>query len=86
MKCNNIHKIEEKNTVFKILIESKFCQDQNKWKHKLIPIEVNKNISDKVVDPLIFKNTYSLIKMLHMFLVKYESKFGCRRCLSSYLK
>ena len=31
-------------------------QEENKWKHNLIPIEVSENESDRVVDLLIYKN------------------------------
>ena len=33
-----------------------FYQDGDKWKHILIPIEISKNESDKVIDLLIYKN------------------------------
>ena len=49
-----------------------------------MPIETNKNNSDRVVDLLIYKNHCDLIEKLHAFLGKHDSKFVCRRCLSSY--
>ena len=61
-----------------------FYQDNNNWKHKLIPIEVSKNDSDKVIDLLIYKNHYALIKKLNVFLGNHICKFICRNCLSSY--
>ena len=33
-----------------------FYQYQNKWRHKLIPVEVCKIDSDRVIDLLIYKN------------------------------
>ena len=33
----------------------------NKWRHKLIPIEVGKKESDKLIDLAIYKNHYVLI-------------------------
>ena len=43
------------------IFELNFNRDQNEWKHNLIPIEVSKNDSDKVIDLLIYKNHYALI-------------------------
>ena len=61
-----------------------FHQAQNKWKHKLIPIENSKNESDKVVDLIIYNNQYALKKKLKVFLVNPNENFICRRCLNSY--
>ena len=49
-----------------------------------LPIEISKNGSDKVVDLLIYKNHYALIKKLHVFLADHNKSFVCRRCLNSY--
>ena len=49
----------------------------------LIPVEVGKNDSDKVVDLAIYKNHYVLVKKLDVFL-DHNKKFVCRQCLSSY--
>ena len=56
----------------------------HQWKHKLIPIEVSKNNSERVIDLMIYKNHYVLIKTLHVFLGKKDCKFVCRRCLTCY--
>ena len=61
-----------------------FYQDGDKWKHNLIPIEINKNESDNVIDLLIYKNLYAIIKKLHVFLGDYNKSFVCRRCVNSY--
>ena len=53
-------------------------------KHKLVPIGIIKNNSEGVVEKLIKKNLYDLIKTLHVFLGKKDSTYICRRCLSSY--
>ena len=60
-----------------------FYQDQNKWKHELIPNEVSKNESDRVIDLLIYKNQYTLNKKLNVYLGDHNKKFTCRQCLSS---
>ena len=64
--------------------ELSFYQDQNKGKHKLIPIQKNKNGSDRVVNLLIYKNLYVLIKNLDVVLGDRIRKIERRRCLSSF--
>ena len=59
-------------------------QNQNKWKHNLIPIEISKTDSDRVIDLLIYKNPYALIKKLNVFSGNHNMNFICRRCLISY--
>ena len=51
---------------------------------KLIPIEVSKNDSDRVIDLAIYKNHYILIKKLNVFLGDHHKTFICRRCFNSY--
>ena len=48
------------------------------------PIEISKSESDKVIDLLIYKNHYALIKKLNVFLGDHHKTFIYRRCLSSY--
>ena len=55
-KCSDIHKFIELNNLSVNIFELIFYQDQNQWKHKLIPIEVSKNDSDRVIDLAIYKN------------------------------
>ena len=83
-KCSDVHKFIELNNLSVNIFELSFYQDQNQWKHKLIPIEVNKNNSDRVIDLAIYKNHYVLIKKLDVFLGDHNKRFICRRCLSSY--
>ena len=83
-KCNNVHIFNELNNLPTNIFELVFYQDQNKWRHKLIPVEVSKNISDRLIDLAIYKNHYILIKKLDVFLGDHNKKFVCRRCLSSY--
>ena len=61
-----------------------FYQDQNKWRHKIIPFEVSKNESDRVIDLLIYKNHYALIKKLNIVSGDHHKTFICRSCLNSY--
>ena len=83
-KCSDIHKFNELNNLSVNEYELNFYQDGSKWKHNLIPIESSKNESDKVVDLLIYKNHYALIKKLHVFLGNHNKNFLCRRCLNSF--
>ena len=61
-RCSDVHKFNELNNLSFNRFELKFYQGQNKWKHKLLPIEVNKNDSDRVIDLAIYKNHYVLIE------------------------
>ena len=83
-KCSDVHKFNELNSLSVNLFELNFYQDQSQWKHKLIPIEISKNNSDKVIDLAIYKNHYVLIKKLDIFLGDHNKKYICRRCLKSY--
>ena len=83
-RCSDVHKFNELNNLSVNIFELNFYQDQNKWRHKLLPIEVSKNDSDRVIDLAIYKNHYVLIKKLDVFLGDHNKKVICRRCLSSY--
>ena len=83
-KCSDVHKFIELNNLSVKIFEINFYQDKNKWRHKLIPIEISKNGSNRVIDLAIYKNHYVLIKNLEVFLVDHNKKSICRRCLSSY--
>ena len=83
-RCSDVHLFNELNNLSVNIFELSFYQDQNQWKHKLIPIEISKNDSDRVVDLAIYKNHYVLIKKLDVFLGDHNKKYICRRCLSSY--
>ena len=83
-KCIDVHKFNELNNLSINIFELNFYQGQNKWKHKFIPIETIKNISDRVIDLAIYKNHYILIEKLDVFLGDHNKKFICRQCLRSY--
>ena len=84
VKCSHFHRFNELNNLSVNIFEVNFYQDQNQWKHKLLPIEVSENDSDRVIDLGIYKNHYILIKKLDVFLGDHNKKFICRRCLCSY--
>ena len=83
-ECSDVHKFNEINNLSVNIFELNFYQDGDKWKHNLIPIEISKNDSDKVINLLIYKNHYALIKKLNIFLGDHHKNFICRRCLNSY--
>ena len=83
-KCSDKHRFEKLNILSINIYEINFYQDGDKWKHNLIPIEISKNVSDKVIDLLIYKKRYALIEKLHVFLGNHDKSFVCRRCLNSY--
>ena len=66
-KCSDVHRFNELNNLSVNIYELNFYLDGDKWKHNLIPIEISKNESDNVIDLLIYKNHYALIKKLHVF-------------------
>ena len=83
-KCSDVHKFIELNKLSVNIFELIFYQDQNQWKHKLIPVEISKNDSHRVIDLAFYKNHYVLIKKLDVFLGDHNKKIICRRSLSSY--
>ena len=66
-KCSDVQKFEKLNNLSINIFELNFYQDTIKWKQNLIPIEISKNESDRVVDLLIYKNHYALIKKSIVF-------------------
>ena len=83
-KCSDVHRFIELNNLSVNIYELNFYQDGDKCKHNLIPTEISKNESDKIIDLIIYKNHYALIKKLHVFLGNHNKSFVCRRCLNSY--
>ena len=67
-KCKDVHRFNELNNLSVNIYELNFYQKGDKGKYNLIPIETSKNESDNVIDLLIYKNHYALIKKLHVFL------------------
>ena len=70
-KCSDMYKFEKLNNLSINIYELGF--DQNKY--KLIPIEISKNESDKIIDLLIYKNHYVLIKKLNVFIGKRDCRY-----------
>ena len=66
-KCSDVDKFEKLNSLSISIFELSFYQNQNNWKQKILPIEINKNNSDRVVDLLFYKNLFILLKKLYIF-------------------
>ena len=79
-KCSDVQRFGKLNKLSINIYELGF--DQNKY--KLIPIEISKKESDKVIDLLIYKNHYVLIKKINVFIRKRDCRYVCRKCLNSY--
>ena len=79
-----MHKLGKSNKLSINISELNFCQDQYNWKHKLLPIEINKNDSERVVNLILYKNHYVLIKKLIEFLGIHNKNFVCGRCLEFF--
>ena len=73
-KYKDVHIFYEVNNLSVNIFELNFYQDQNQWKHNLIPIEISKNEPDKVIDLAIYKSHYNLIKKLDVFLGDHKKK------------
>ena len=55
-KWSDVHRFNELNILSVNIFEISFYQNQNKWRHKLIPIEISKNNSVRVIGLVIYKN------------------------------
>ena len=66
-KCSDVQRFENLNNLSINIFELNFYQDQNKWKHNIIPIEIKKTDSDKIIDLLIYKIHQIFIKKLRRF-------------------
>ena len=83
-KWSDVQKFNERNNLFKNIFEINFYQEHNNWRHNLIPIEISKYESDRIIDLAIYKNHYSLFKTLNVFLGDHNKKIICRTCFNSY--
>ena len=60
-KCSDVQKFEIINNLSNKICELGSHQYDNIWKHKIIPIEIIRNDSDRFVDLIIYRNHYVLI-------------------------
>ena len=85
-KCKVVHIFEKLKILSRNLCEINFYQDQNEWKHNLIPIEIKKKESVRIVELFIYKTHFALTKKLHVILGNHYRSFISRWCLNSYTK
>ena len=67
-KCSDVHKFRELNDLSINTFQLNSYQEKNNSKRKLIPIEISRNESDRIVDLLIYKNHYALSKKINVVL------------------
>ena len=77
LRFTDVQRFAKLNNLFINIFDLNFYQDENKWKRNLIPIEISKNDeSDRVVDWLIYKSHYALIKKLNVILGDHKKFFS----------
>ena len=53
--------------------------------YKLVPLYISKNNENRrIIDLILYKNHYILLKKLHVFIGKHDNHYVCRNCLNSY--
>ena len=72
-----MHKFENLINLSFNISELNFYQDQNKMNFILITFEIDKSESDRIFDPLIYKNHYASIKKVHVLLGEHNTNFIC---------
>ena len=83
LKCNDVHNCEKLNNFSIQIFQLKYYKESyGVYRNRIVPVKISKNNSDRVVDLLLYRNQYILIKTLHVFLGKHDFKFVGRRCLS----
>ena len=81
---SDVLKLEKLSNLCINISELNFYQDKIKGRHKILPIEIITNESDRFIDLLVYKNHYVLIKKLHIFLGNHNCNYVSRRCLKYY--
>ena len=66
-RTSDVHIVEKIKMLSLRKFKLGFCQDQNERKQKFLPVETGKNIPDKVIDWINYKNHYVFIEKIHFF-------------------
>ena len=83
MKITATDKFEKLNNQLSINVFEYSTDEDNDY--KLVPLCISKNIENRrIIDLILYKNHYKLLKKLHVFIGKYDNTFFCRNCLNSY--
>ena len=64
-KFSDVHRLIKSKKLSVNMFELEFHQGQKTWKHKLIPIEISKNVSEKVIELIIYKDHFVLTKKIN---------------------
>ena len=83
MKIVDIPRFENLNPALTINVFEYCTKDDNDY--KLVPLYISKNTENRrIIDLILYKNHYILLKKLHVFIGKHDNSHVCRNCLSSY--
>ena len=83
MKNIDIPKFENLNNQLAINVFGYSTEEENDY--KLAPLYISKhNEKRRIIDLILYKNHYLLLKKLHVFIGKYDNSYVCHNCLSSY--
>ena len=83
MRIIDIPKFENLNNQISINVFEYSKEEDNDY--TLIPLYISNNIENRrIVDLILYKNHYILLKKLHVFIGKHDSSYICRSCLCSY--
>ena len=83
IKITDIDKFEKLNNQLSINVFEYSKEDDNDY--NLVPLYISKNIENRrIIDLILYKNHYILLKKLHVFIGKHDNSFVCRNFLSSY--
>ena len=83
MRIIDIPKFENLNNQLSINVFEYSKEEDNDY--KLIPLYISNNIENRrIIDLILYKNHYILLKKLHVFIGKHDSSYICRNCLCSY--
>ena len=84
MRITDIDKFENLNNHLSINVFEYSTDEDNDY--KLVPLYIFKNIENRrIIDLILYKNHYILLKKLHVFIGKHDNNYVCRNCLSSYI-
>ena len=83
MKIADIPKFENLNKQLSINVFEYTTDEDNDY--NLVPLYISKNLENrKIIDLILYKNHYILLKKLHVFIGKHDNIYVCRNCLNSY--
>ena len=83
MRITDIDKFENLNNQLSINV-FEYTTDENN-DYKLVPLYISKNVENRrIIDLILYKNHYILLKKLNVFIGKHDNIYICRNCLNSY--